>query len=112
MSARECINKSEEKEEMVRRVGGRGTRLVQTLLRMRRERAGRASQNLEQTPNWTGLVVHEVGPHGCEVERRLGGLQARGRRNRAVDSSPRTGVTGDTGQQTYLRRLKTDPDLE
>ena len=31
----------EEEEEMVRREGGRGRRLVQAVFRMRRERAGR-----------------------------------------------------------------------
>ena len=42
------MNDSEE-EEMVRRVGGRGRGLVQAVLRIRRERAGRAPQNLDQT---------------------------------------------------------------
>ena len=41
------VNDSEE-EEMVRRVGGRGRGLVQAVLRIRRERAGRTPQNLEQ----------------------------------------------------------------
>ena len=44
-----------EEEEMVERVGGRGRGLVQAVLRMRRERAGRAPQNLEQrTPQTIG----------------------------------------------------------
>ena len=103
MSARKCISESEEEEEMVRRVGGRGRGVVQAVLKMRRERAGRASQNFnlgQRTPTWTGQVVQEVGPHGHEVERRLGGLQTSGRRNGVVDSGPRTGITEDIGQQT------------
>ena len=34
------VNESEEEEEMVRRVGGRGRSLVQDLIRIRRERTG------------------------------------------------------------------------
>ena len=81
MSVRECVSGSEGEEEMVRRVGGRGRGLVQAVLRLRRERAGRAPQNLnlgQRTPNQRRLVEEEVGPHGHEVERRLGGLQTRG----------------------------------
>ena len=81
MSARECISGSEEEEEMARRVGGRGRGLVQAVLRLRRERAGRTPQNLnlgQSSPNQRRLVEEEVGPHGHEVERRLGGLQTRG----------------------------------
>ena len=102
MSAnRDTENWFEEEEGMVRRVGGRGRGLVQAVLRIRRERAGRAPQNVGQrTPNWTGLVLQEVGPHGPEVERRLEGLQAWGRRNGVVDSGPRTDDTEDIGQQT------------
>ena len=37
-----------EEEEMVRRVEGRGRGLVQAVLRLRRERAGRDPQNLGQ----------------------------------------------------------------
>ena len=37
----------EEEEEMVRRLGGRGRGLVQALLRVRRERAGRTPQNCQ-----------------------------------------------------------------
>ena len=67
-----------EEEEMVRRVGGRGRGLVQAVLRIRRERAGRAPQNLEQRMP-TRPVLQEANPCGQEGERRLGGLQARGR---------------------------------
>ena len=63
MSAnREYVNESEEEEEMVRRIGGRGRGLVQAVMRLRRERAGRAPQNLEQTPHFSILVVQEVVP--------------------------------------------------
>ena len=52
MSAnREMESWYEEEEEMVERVGGRARGLVQAVLRLRRERVGRAPQNLEQTPN-------------------------------------------------------------
>ena len=81
MSARECISGSEEEEEMVRRVGGRGRGLVQAVLRLRKERAGRAPQNLnlgQRTQSQRRLVEEEIGPCGHEVERRLGGLQTRG----------------------------------
>ena len=44
--------------------------------------------------------IQEVGPHGWEVEGRLGGLQAWGRRNGVIDSAPRTEYTNDEGQQT------------
>ena len=46
-SNREYVDDSKE-AEMVRRVGGRGRGLVQAVLRIRRKRAGRAPQNLEQ----------------------------------------------------------------
>ena len=49
MSASEQANDHdgrEEEEELVRRVGGRGRSLIQAVLRMRRERAGRTP------PNW------------------------------------------------------------
>ena len=39
---RQYVSESEEEEEMVRRVGGKGRSLVQALIRIRRERAGRA----------------------------------------------------------------------
>ena len=67
MSARGCISGSEEEEEMVRRAGGRGGGLVQVVLKLRRERAGRTPQNLnlgQRTPNQRRLVEEEVGPHG------------------------------------------------
>ena len=109
-TSREYINESEEEEEMVRGVGGRGRGLVQVILRIRRERAGRAPQNLGQrTPDWTGPVVQEVGPCGQEVERRLGGFQVRGKRNGVVDSGPRTNDTEDIGQQTVPKETKDRP---
>ena len=79
MSARECVSGSDEEEEMVRRVGGRGRGLVQAVLQLRRERAGRALQNLnlgQRTPNQRRFI----GPYGHEVGRRLGGLQTRGQK--------------------------------
>ena len=99
-----------EEEEMVERVGGRGRGLVQAVLRLKRERAGRAPQNLEQrTPNWTIPVLQEVGPHGQEEERRLKGLQAWGRRNGIIDSGPRTNDTEDDGQQTVPKETHDRP---
>ena len=96
-----------EEELMKERVGGRERGLVHAVLRMRRERAGRAPQNLEQTPNfWTRPVLQEVGLHGQEVERRLGGLQAWGRRYRVIDSGPRTYDTDDEGQQTVPKETQ------
>ena len=80
MSAnREYIDYSEEEEQMVARVGGRGRCLVQGLMRVRRERAGRAPQNLQETQD-IGMrpQIQEVVPGGQEVERILGRLQARG----------------------------------
>ena len=78
--------------------------------RRKRERIGASSfeakkgesregpPNLEQrTPNWTRPVLQDVGPHGQEVERRPQGLQALGRRNRVIDSGPRTDDTADEG---------------
>ena len=70
----EYVNDSKE-EEMVRRVGGRGRGLVHAVLRIRRERAGRALQNLEQRI-LTRPVLQEPDPHGQEGDRRLRGLQA------------------------------------
>ena len=63
MSTRECTSESEEEEEMVRRAGGRGRSLVQAVLRIRRERGGRAPQNLEQRIP-TRPVLQEVDPCG------------------------------------------------
>ena len=50
MSARqfEYINASKEEEQMVVRVGGKGRGLVQAVLRVRGERAGRAPQNWQR----------------------------------------------------------------
>ena len=76
ISAREQVNdSSEEEEELARRVHGRGQNLVQAILRMRRERAGRTPQNWLGTPN-VQVQGQEVGPHGLE-ERRLGGFRTR-----------------------------------
>ena len=80
MSTGEMTSCSEEEEQMVERIRGRGRGLVQALLRVRRQRAGRAPQNLQRTlDNWTRPQLQEVGPCGQEVERRVGGLQAWGR---------------------------------
>ena len=47
MSTREQVNDGRvEEEELVSRVGGRGRCLMQSILRVRRERAGRTP------PNW------------------------------------------------------------
>ena len=91
---------------MVERVGGRGRGLVQRVLRIRRERAGRAPQNLQQrTPDyWTRPQLQEVGPRGQEVDRRLGGLQAWGRRNQTIDSAL---VTNDRQQTVPKDRPRT-----
>ena len=70
MSARESSGysgESEEEEELVRRVGGRGQNLVQAVLRLRRGRAGRAPPALDQTPNFVMLQL--VVPCGHQVER-------------------------------------------
>ena len=93
MSTRECISGSEEEEEMVRRVGGRGRSLVQAVLGIRREGAGRTPQNLQETQDNRMRPRQEVGPCGQEVERRLGGQTAfrerhRIRRVRARPSTP------------------------
>ena len=91
MSTRNNMDEKEEEEQMEERAGGRGRSLVQALIRVRRERAGRAPQNFEMTPDLrTGPREQEVGPHGWEIERRPGGLQARGRRNQTIDSAPET----------------------
>ena len=73
---REYVRESEEEEEMVRRVGGRGRSLVQVLIRIRRERAGRAPQNFQGTQDNRIRPRQDVGPCGQEVS--LGGLQAQG----------------------------------
>ena len=96
MSTRDNMNCNKEEEQMVARVGGRGRGLVLALIRVRRERAGRASQNLQVTQDiGMRLWIQEVDPHGQEMERRLGGLQARGRRNQTIDSAPETVDTND-----------------
>ena len=87
---RESQTEREEEEEMVRRVGGRGRSLVQAVMRLRRGRAGRAPQNLDQTPNISVQALQGMVPHGHEVKRRPGGFQARGIRNRVIDDGPWT----------------------
>ena len=62
--------------------------LVQAVLRVRRERAGRTPPNLLGTPNMQG-PGQEVGPHGLE-ERRPGGFQVRDIANETMDDGPWT----------------------
>ena len=60
---------------MVARVGGKGRGLVQALLRVRRERAGRTPQNCQRAQDSRMRPPRqEVGPHDQNVERGLGGL--------------------------------------
>ena len=80
-TTRESQTEREEEEGMVRRVGGRGRSLVQAVMRLRRGRAGRAPQNLDQTPNCSVQPLQV--PCGHEVERRLGG-------HRVIDNGPWT----------------------
>ena len=76
----------------MRRVGGRGRSLIQAVLRVRRERAGRTPPNWLGTPN---VQEHgqEVGPCGLE-ERRPGGFWARDVGNRTMDDGPWTDNMG------------------
>ena len=72
----------------MRRAGGWGRSLIQAVLRVRRERAGRTP------PNWLGppniqRYGQEVCPHGLE-QRRLGGFWARDIGNRTMDGGPWT----------------------
>ena len=100
MSAREYIDSSKEEEQMVAKVGGRGRSLVQVLIRVRRERAGRTPQNWQGTQDVRMRPqIQEVGPHGREVQRRPGGLQVWRRQNGITDSVPGT-IDADEGQQT------------
>ena len=93
MSASEQANDGgEEEEELVRRVGGRERSLVQAVLRVRRERAGRIPPNWLGTPNVQGHV-QEVGPCGLE-ERRPGGFWTRDIGNRTMDDGPGTNDMG------------------
>ena len=73
-----------------RRVEGRGRNLVQVVLRIRRERAGRTPPNWQETQNNIWRSGQEVGPHGQEEERRPGGFQARGMRIETIDDGPST----------------------
>ena len=101
---REYVNESDEEEEMVRRVGGRERSLVQALIRIRRERSGRAPQNLQVTQDNRTRSKQEVGPHGWEEA--LGGLQARGMRNRVIDNGPWTDDIYDNGETPDRPRLR------
>ena len=108
MSTGEMASFNEEEEQIVERIGGRG--LVQVLLRVRRERAGRAPQNLQSTlDNWTRPQLQEVGPCGQEVGRRPGGLRVWGRQNGIIDSVPRTVNTNDKRQQTVPKETQERP---
>ena len=92
MSTRNDMYSDEEEENMVAQVGGRGRSLVRVLIRIRRERerAGRALQNLQMTPDLgTRPRLQEVGPCGWEIDRRLGGLQTWGRTNQTADTPDR-----------------------
>ena len=80
----------EDEEELVRRVGGRGQNLVQAVLRVRRERAGRTLPNWLETWNNVLRPEWEVVPHGQGEERRPGRLQARGMRLGTIDDGPWT----------------------
>ena len=51
--------------------------------------------------------IQEVGPHGQEVERRPGGLQAWGRRNQIINSAPETVETNDRQQTVPKDRPRT-----
>ena len=48
----------EEEEELVRRVGGRGRSLIQAVLQVRRERAGKNPPNWLGTPNIQNIQRH------------------------------------------------------
>ena len=89
MSTSEQANDGrEEEEELVRRIGGKGRSLIQTVLRVRRERAGRIPPNWLGTPNVQGHG-QELGPCGLE-ERRLGRFSTRDIGNRTMDDGPGT----------------------
>ena len=91
---------------MVRRVGGRERGLVQAFLRLTREGAGRAAQNLEQTLKFFHTSVGGSGSMWSYPRRASG---KGGEKISVVDSGPRTNNKEDIGQQTYPRRLATDP---
>ena len=115
MSARACSSGREEEEELVRRVGGRGMNLVQAVLRIRRERVGRTPPNWQETQNNVLRPGQEVGPHGWEEERKLGGFQARGMRIGTIDDGPWTddmydGETPDRpGERCRIRWARARP---
>ena len=58
----EYIFVSEEEEQMVARLGGRGRGLVQALLRVRRERAGRTPQNCQRAQDNRMRPRQDIGP--------------------------------------------------
>ena len=98
----------EEEERMVAQVGGRTRSLVQAL-RRERERAGRALPNSQITQDvQIRPGRQEVGPpHGWEVERRPGGLQAWGRRNQNNNNALGTTNTQDSQWTTPQERPRT-----
>ena len=93
---------------MVAWVGGRARGLVQAVRMIQREggEAGRALQDLQMAPD-IGMRprIQKVGPHGQEIQRRLGGLQAWERRNQIIDNAPETTNTPDN-QQSPRRDLE------
>ena len=86
----ESIQVKEKRKELVTRVGGRGQNLVQAVLRVRREGAGRTLPNWLETQNNVLRPGQEVGPCGQVGERRLGGFQFRGMRLKTTDNGPST----------------------
>ena len=86
---------------------GRGRSLDQALIRIRRERAGRAPQNLQVTQDNRTRPRQEVGPHGQEV--RPGGLQARGMRKRVIDDGPWTDDMYDNDRPRPRVRARARP---
>ena len=76
MSAREYIDSSEEEEQMVARVGGRGRSLEQALMRVRRERAGGPSKFARDPGYWNETTDTGTGStwsgSGEETRRTLG----------------------------------------
>ena len=92
MSTRNDMYSDEEEENMVAWVGGMGRSLVRMRIRIRRERerAGMALQNFQMAKGLgTRPRLQEVGPHGQEIDRRLGVLQTWGRTNQTADTPDR-----------------------
>ena len=114
-AAREMASFCEEEEQMVERVGGRGRGLVQALLRIRRERAWRAPQNLQATPDyWTRHQLQEVGPCRSGSGEETGRASSMGEEKMELsNSAPRTEDTNDERQQTVQKKgLRRDPGLD